>query len=112
MIRQFAANAPLLDTDKLGRMVLPISLLGEAGLEGVNPILLCGVIEHLELWDPRKFKQFCHKNRTEYEDWLVENVKAREVVNFVHPNSEKSVEANDTSEISPELSSERQEDKR
>ncbi len=61
MQRYFFANAVTGDLDKQGRIVLPASLLEQAGIE--RDVTVAGVYDHLEIWDRARWRE--HRSELE-----------------------------------------------
>ncbi len=66
MQRHFFAGAVRGDLDKQGRMVLPASLLGDAGIR--REVTIAGVYDHLEIWDRAKWRTHLHEVEGSAED--------------------------------------------
>jgi MraZ protein len=54
-VRLIIANAVEVSPDKQGRILVPSVLQDGAGLAGT--VLLCGNIDRIELWDPRRYRE-------------------------------------------------------
>ena len=61
MQRYFFANAVTGDLDKQGRIVLPASLLEQAGIE--RDVTVAGVYDHLEIWERARWRE--HRSELE-----------------------------------------------
>ena len=48
--------------DNQGRITIPKRLIEAAGLKG--EVLVSGVIQHIEIWDPQKFDKFIRENKS------------------------------------------------
>ena len=66
MQRHFFAGAAQGELDKQGRMVVPSSLIEQAGLS--REITIAGVYDHLEIWDRAKWRQQLHEVEGSAED--------------------------------------------
>lgn len=53
-VRRISAGAHSVSPDKQGRILIPARLQADAGLEG--EVLLVGVIDRVELWNPSVFE--------------------------------------------------------
>ena len=53
-VRRISAGAHAVAPDKQGRILIPSRLQADAGLEG--EVLLVGVIDRVELWNPKAFQ--------------------------------------------------------
>ena len=53
-VRRISAGAHTVAPDKQGRILIPARLQADAGLEG--EVLLVGVIDRVELWNPSTFE--------------------------------------------------------
>lgn len=51
--------------DKQGRMLVPQRLLSSAEIEG--QVMLVGLIDRVELWNPQRFEQEVNEPRAEFE---------------------------------------------
>jgi len=61
MQRYFFASAVTGELDKQGRIVLPASLLQQAGIE--RDVTVAGVYDHLEIWDRTRWRE--HRSELE-----------------------------------------------
>ena len=66
MQRHFFAGAVAVAPDKQGRIVLPTSLLEEAGI--AREVTVAGMYDHLEIWDRAKWRAHLHKVEGSAED--------------------------------------------
>jgi len=66
MQRHFFAGATQGELDKQGRMVLPTTLIEQAGLG--REVTVAGVYDHLEIWDRTKWGQQLHEVEGSAED--------------------------------------------
>jgi MraZ protein len=58
-------DAPI---DAAGRILLPQSHLDLAALEKGKEVLVLGMFDHLELWNPARYEGHIGKKRSSYED--------------------------------------------
>jgi transcriptional regulator MraZ len=66
MQRHFFAGAAAAEPDKQGRIVLPVALLKEAGIE--REVTVAGMFDHLEIWDRAKWRAHLHEVEGSAED--------------------------------------------
>jgi MraZ protein len=66
MHRHFFAGAVRADLDKQGRMVVPGSLLEDAGIR--KDVTIAGVYDHLEIWDRATWRTHLHEVEGSAED--------------------------------------------
>ena len=66
MQRHFFSGAVAAEPDKQGRIVLPASLLAEAGIE--REVTVAGMFDHLEIWDRAKWRAHLHEVEGSAED--------------------------------------------
>jgi MraZ protein len=66
MQRHFFAGAVAAEADKQGRIVLPVALLKEAGIE--REVTVAGMFDHLEIWDRAKWRAHLHEVEGSAED--------------------------------------------
>ena len=48
--------------DSQGRITIPKRLMEAAGLKG--EVLISGAIQHIEIWDPERFRKFIQENKS------------------------------------------------
>jgi MraZ protein len=53
--RVWSAGASVVEVDRQGRFAIPASARAFAGLDG--DVLVIGSIDHIEIWDPRRFEE-------------------------------------------------------
>src|SRR5438270_3570781 len=66
MRRHFFAGAARADRDKQGRMVLPVGLLEDAGIQ--RELTVAGVYDHIEIWDRATWRTHLHEVEGSAED--------------------------------------------
>jgi transcriptional regulator MraZ len=66
MRRHFFAGAASGELDKQGRMVIPASLLGGAGI--AQEVTVAGVYDHIEIWDRAAWQKHQHEVEGSAED--------------------------------------------
>jgi transcriptional regulator MraZ len=66
MQRHFFSGAVAAEPDKQGRIVLPVALLQEAGIE--REVTVAGMYDHLEIWDRAKWRAHLHEVEGSAED--------------------------------------------
>jgi MraZ protein len=52
--------------DAQQRIMLPKKLIEFAGLE--NRVMIIGMIDHIEFWNPEKFEEYMNRHETNFED--------------------------------------------
>jgi len=52
--------------DAQQRIMLPKKLIEFAGLE--NKVMIIGMIDHIEFWNPEKFEEYMNRHETNFED--------------------------------------------
>ncbi len=67
-LRQFSSLACECEPDKQGRILLPSNLREIIGLE--DEAILIGKIDIMEIWPPKKWKEYRTKTATSYEQTL------------------------------------------
>ena len=63
--REFASWAHYLPVDNQGRINIPQTLLDVAGIDG--DVLILGVIDWIEIWNPDKYKKHLKDSNVDYE---------------------------------------------
>jgi MraZ protein len=64
--RHFFSGATDAELDKQGRLVVPAALLAGAGID--REVTVAGVLDHLEIWDRKKWQQQLHEVEGSAED--------------------------------------------
>lgn len=65
--RTFLAKASEVELDSQGRILIPASLISEAGL--VKECLIIGVADHLEIWSKEKWTSLEQEQLGSFEDY-------------------------------------------
>ena len=66
MQRHFFGGAAPGELDRQGRLVVPASLLGHAGI--AREVVVAGVYDHIEIWDREKWRSQPHQEEGRAED--------------------------------------------
>ena len=63
--REFSSWAHYTSVDTQGRILIPQILQEESNIR--NEILILGVVDWIEVWDPKKYSEFKEKSKTDYD---------------------------------------------
>ena len=69
------ASVSELEFDRLGRVVIPASLLSQYGIG--KEVLIIGVGDHIELWDENKYREYAKNVEKTFEN-IAEQIKAED----------------------------------
>ena len=64
--RRFYSSAAAVSTDRSGRILIPSHLIDEAGLK--KDLLVVGVNNWIEIWNPERFEYYLQQYSGSYED--------------------------------------------
>ena len=64
--RLFYARAQRVELDKAGRLRIPAGLAGLAEIK--EQVILVGVGDHVELWEPKRWKEYLLQNEPMYDE--------------------------------------------
>ncbi|MCD6532311.1 division/cell wall cluster transcriptional repressor MraZ [bacterium] len=63
--REFVSWAHFVPVDGQGRINIPAELLEYAGIK--KDVLILGIVDWIELWDPERYKQNLEKSKVDYD---------------------------------------------
>ena len=66
VLRTFFEKATECQLDGQFRITIPKDLLEHAGIE--NEVLIIGVLEHIEIWNPKLYREYAASQPESYED--------------------------------------------
>lgn len=69
------ASVSELEFDRLGRVVIPASLLSQYGIG--KEVLIIGVGDHIELWDENKYREYAKNVEKTFEN-IAEQIKVED----------------------------------
>jgi len=75
--RMLFHNAPRLEADRQGRVLLPERLLKAAGLKKDSSLILAGMDDHIELWDAGRFEEFQNDSMALYQQMLIDEAEVQ-----------------------------------
>jgi MraZ protein len=70
-VRMVTSNACELEYDHQGRIMIPAHLLRYAEIK--KEVVIIGVLERIELWEPRHYEKYSNKSEMTFED-VAENL--------------------------------------
>ena len=73
--RLFVGQAFSCQIDKLGRIAIPDTLIETAGIS--QNVIFVGNIDHIEIWDRKKWAQYFSENSGKFESYLNEMTYGR-----------------------------------